>query len=82
MVVAYHERTKHNYRRSAASLGYLDWATQLDPFRRYDGAPLVVLPLPGEGRDLPFWKLYFQPHGNPAPLTLEASVHTREETDP
>jgi SagB-type dehydrogenase family enzyme len=72
MVVAYHERTKHNYRRSAASLGYLDWATQLDPFRRYDGAPLVALPLAGEGRDLPFWKLYVQPHGNPAPLTLES----------
>lgn len=72
MVVAYHERTKHNYRRSAASLGYLDWGTQLDPFRRYDGAPLVGLPLAGEGRDLPFWKLYVQPHRNPAPLTLES----------
>ena len=26
VVVAYHERTKHHYRRYAASLGYLDWA--------------------------------------------------------
>ena len=46
IVAAYHERTKHHYRRSAASLGYMDWATQPDPFRRYDGAPLIRLPLP------------------------------------
>ena len=50
IVVAYHERTKHHYHRYAASLGYLDWAKQPDPFRRYDGAPLVSLPLPEEGR--------------------------------
>src|SRR5271165_3645613 len=48
-IVAYHERTKHHYHRFAASLGYLDWATQLDPFRRYDGVPLAALPLPKEG---------------------------------
>ena len=58
VVVAYHERTKHHYHRFAASLGYLDWATQPDPFRRYDGAPLVRLPLPDAGRALPYWQLY------------------------
>lgn len=42
----YHERTKHHPGRYAASLGYLDWQTQPDPFRRYDGARSVVLPLP------------------------------------
>ena len=31
----YHERTKHHAHRFAASLGYMDWATQPDPFRRY-----------------------------------------------
>src|SRR5712691_10523015 len=31
-VVAYHERTKHHYHRFASSLGYMDWATQPDPF--------------------------------------------------
>ena len=41
VVVAYHERTKHHYHRYAASLGYMDWATQPDPFRRYAGAALV-----------------------------------------
>jgi hypothetical protein len=34
IVVAYHERTKHHYHRFAASVGYMDWATQPDPFRR------------------------------------------------
>jgi hypothetical protein len=58
VVVAYHERTKHHYHRYAASLGYLDWAKQPDPFRRYNGAQLVRLPLPEEGRALPFWQLY------------------------
>jgi hypothetical protein len=58
IVVAYHERTKHHYKRFAASLGYLDWATQPDPFRRYDGAALVRLPLPKEGRELPYWQLH------------------------
>ena len=52
-VVAYHERTKHHFHRYAAALGYLDWATQPDPFRRYAGADLVRLPLPKAGRPLP-----------------------------
>lgn len=41
----YHERTKHHFNRYARSLGYLDWDTQPDPFRRYHGAPLVPLRL-------------------------------------
>ena len=38
-VLAYHERTKHHHHRFARSPGYLDWATQPDPFRRFAGAP-------------------------------------------
>jgi SagB-type dehydrogenase family enzyme len=44
----YHERTKHRPGRFAASLGYLDWASQPDPFRRYEGAPRVGLEQPAE----------------------------------
>ena len=36
-IFRYHETTKHHLYRSARSLGYLDWATQPDPFRRYRG---------------------------------------------
>jgi len=42
-ILAYHERTKHRLGAFARSLGYLDWETQPDPFRRYDGAPRVWL---------------------------------------
>jgi SagB-type dehydrogenase family enzyme len=40
----YHETTKHYFGRFARSRGYLDWATQPDPFRRYSGARLIALP--------------------------------------
>ena len=72
VVVAYHERTKHHFHRYAASLGYLDWAKQPDPFRRYDGAPLVRLPLPEKGRALPFWQLYVEDNMVPAPLSVDS----------
>ncbi len=44
VVKCYHERTKHEFDRYARSTGYLDWANQPDPFRRYAGAPLHRLP--------------------------------------
>lgn len=44
-VYLYHDETKHRLHRYARSLGYLDWATQPNPFRTWDGAPQVLLPL-------------------------------------
>ena len=44
IALQYHEQTKHHFNRFARSLGHLDWANQPDPFRRYDGAPLIELP--------------------------------------
>jgi SagB-type dehydrogenase family enzyme len=44
-VLRYHQATKHHFHRFARSLGYLDWANQPDPFRRYTGAPIVPLPI-------------------------------------
>jgi SagB-type dehydrogenase family enzyme len=43
-VLRYHRETKHHFRRYARGPGYLDWANQPDPFRRYRGAPRVPLP--------------------------------------
>lgn len=40
---AYHQITKHHVQRQARSLGYLDWNSQPDPFRRFPGAALVEL---------------------------------------
>lgn len=44
-VIRYHLQTKHHFNRYARSLGFLDWANQPDPFRRFDGAALIPLPL-------------------------------------
>ena len=44
-VIRYHVQTKHHFNRYARALGYLDWANQPDPFRRYNGAQLIRLPL-------------------------------------
>ena len=40
---AYHQITKHHPMRQARSLGYMDWDSQPDPFRRYAGAAEVEL---------------------------------------
>ena len=72
IVVAYHERTKHHYHRFAASVGYMDWATQPDPFRRYEGASLVRLPFPEMGQALPYWQLYVADSMEPAPLSIDS----------
>jgi len=40
----YHDATKHHFGRFARSPGRLDWATQPNPFRRFDGAPVEALP--------------------------------------
>ncbi|MBM3779604.1 MAG: SagB/ThcOx family dehydrogenase [Acidimicrobiia bacterium] len=58
---AYHDRTKHHFGRFAPSLGYLDWATQPNPFRRYEGARLIPLSRQVVGsavswRDLFLWR--------------------------
>ncbi len=45
-VIDYHERTKHHLHAYARSLGYLDWATQPNPFRRFAGAPRLSLEHP------------------------------------
>ncbi|MCB9475975.1 MAG: SagB/ThcOx family dehydrogenase [Deltaproteobacteria bacterium] len=59
-IVAYHQRTKHHPYRYARSLGYMDWDTQPDPFRRYDGAPRVALARPEPG-PLPLYDEIFDP---------------------
>ncbi len=44
-VIRYHEETKHAPYGYARSSGYMDWANQPVPFRQYDGAPQLKLPL-------------------------------------
>jgi SagB-type dehydrogenase family enzyme len=61
-VIRYHMQTKHHFHRYARSLGYLDWASQPDPFRRFEGAPLIALPLlkPDEVPQSPAYDAIYQ----------------------
>jgi SagB-type dehydrogenase family enzyme len=74
IVRGYHQRTKHHPQRYASALGYLDWESQPDPFRRFDGAPLVSLPMtPAPG--VPYAAL-FTPGAVPAAPVGLATIST------
>lgn len=62
-VIRYHVQTKHHFNRYARALGYLDWVNQPDPFRRFEGATLVSLPLlkPDEEPASPSYDAIYQP---------------------
>ena len=66
---AYHQCTKHAPHRFARSLGYMDWDTQPDPFRHFEGAPRVELPLAADALDTR-WSELFRP-GAVAPRALD-----------
>jgi len=69
----YHERTQHHLHRFAESLGYMDWDSQPDPFRRYEGAPRQLLPLiVPDGR--PRYPELFAPALPPAAAIDAASI--------
>ena len=44
-ILEYHQRTRHEPGAFAAGPETIDWDNQPDPFRRYDGAELISLPL-------------------------------------
>jgi SagB-type dehydrogenase family enzyme len=56
-VLAYHQLSKHHLHRYAPALGYLDWATQPDPFRTFAAAPVIPLPLLADAFVAPFGTL-------------------------
>jgi len=58
IALSYHQQTKHHLDRYARSLGYLDWATQPDPFRIFKGTMRVELPLAADGLTTPYADLF------------------------
>jgi SagB-type dehydrogenase family enzyme len=70
-VLGYHERTKHHPHRFAPSPGYLDWASQPDPFRVFAGTPLVELPLVADQLDTSYDDLHPPVAVNPREVRLE-----------
>ena len=57
-VLDYHQRTKHHLTQYARSSGYLDWATQPDPFRTFADAARTYLPLLADRLVVPLADLY------------------------
>lgn len=71
-VRAYHRRTKHMPERYAPGPGYMDWANQPDPFRRFSGARMVALPLVQDDATPPFDALFAAAATSPRPLTADS----------
>lgn len=73
--IDYHNQTKHHFHGYARSPGHLDWATQPDPFRRFHGAPILLLPRTDEDRSPPYSDIYALDHVK----TQAVSVQTISE---
>lgn len=64
----YHQRSKHSLQQYASGPDSLDWDTQPDPFRRFDGSPRFSLPLPAKNLLVGFNDVYYQQRITPAVL--------------
>jgi SagB-type dehydrogenase family enzyme len=71
-VRTYHQRTKHLPGQFAPGPGYLDWANQPDPFRRFPGALKIELPLVLDDGTPPYDALFQSRVTPPRPLTAES----------
>ena len=72
MVYTYHNETKHAPQRYAKSLGYMDWATQPDPYRSYKGTKQIELPLSFTNKTIAYKDIFDVPITDTAPLCLES----------
>ncbi len=70
-ILAYHTASKHSFSGYADSPGFLDWETQPDPFRRFEGSPETPLDLPSEEAGHPYDRL-FDEAPEPTPLSWES----------
>ena len=68
----YHERSKHRLNRYAAGPGGLDWANQPNPFRGYEGAVRIELPLLADTLQTRYSALRCGPLSAPQAFSLES----------
>lgn len=71
-VLAYHNRTKHRLERYAAGPETLDWTSQPNPFREFNGAPRLTLPFADGQLTTAFADLYRPPAVSPHPFDLHS----------
>jgi SagB-type dehydrogenase family enzyme len=67
-MLTYHQRSKHFPFRFAPSLGYMDWETQPDPFRRFEGVRTFPLGFEPVGPLPRYEPAFVLGQVNPAPL--------------
>ena len=60
----YHESTKHSVESLRRSRHTLDWANQPDPFRHYEGVPILDLPADPSSPEIPAVSVLQGEHGN------------------
>jgi SagB-type dehydrogenase family enzyme len=60
----YHESTKHTVQSLRRSQHFLDWKNMPDPFRHYEGAPLLDLPADPAGSEIPALELLQGTYGS------------------
>jgi SagB-type dehydrogenase family enzyme len=60
----YHESTKHTVESLRRSQHFLDWKNMPDPFRHYEGAPLLDLPADPAGPEIPALELLQGAYGS------------------
>lgn len=70
-VSEYHQRTKHGLQRYARGPETLDWDDQPDPFRRFEGCPVLTLAEPGRELETSWAALDRQETIERAPLNPE-----------
>jgi SagB-type dehydrogenase family enzyme len=71
----YHDRTKHHLHRPARSLGYLDWANQPDPFRRYEQSSTFPLEHPQVTATPTYDALFNLPQAPAEPVNRSSISH-------
>jgi len=71
-ILRYHEKSKHHYDRYARSPGYMDWENQPNPFRTYEGAAVVSLPLLEADPSADYMDLYERKNNPLRPFNLTA----------
>ncbi|TCV87343.1 SagB/ThcOx family dehydrogenase [Sulfurirhabdus autotrophica] len=70
-ILAYHQRTKHHFQRYATGPDGLDWASQPNPFRTFEGCKQLELPLLIEQPHPLYTDLYEPKAISAQPLTLK-----------
>jgi len=70
-IITYHNRTKHLPYAYAAGPDYLDWESQPNPFRDYDGTEKIDLPFLDDEDPLNYASLFQQNTEIPHPLNKE-----------